>query len=132
MDQRKGEHRLLAVLISVPHVAAELASEYWKLLRGFERSIAQLPQDAQPRFQAQARYAATRLDAILSLAGLRIVAFDGQPFDPKMPAIPINTDKVQGSEGVFVERTLEPAVIEGMTAVITGKVYLASPKHRSE
>jgi len=109
----------------MPTPAAELASEFWKLLRGFERSIALTPEGARSRLAAQARYATGRLDAILAAAGMRVVAFDGLPFEENMPAIAINADEFAGSpERVFVERTLEPAVIEGMTVVLTGKVYL--------
>ena len=109
------------------HAAAELASEFWKLLRGFERSIALTPEDARPRFAAQARYATGRLEAILTAAGMRLVTFDGLPFEENMAAIAINADEVAGSpERLIVERTLEPAIMDGMTVVMTGKVYLAN------
>jgi hypothetical protein len=112
---------------------AELASEFWKLLRGFERIVALTPADARQRFAAQARYAAGRLDTILAAAGMRVVSFDGQPFEENMPAIAINADEVAGSpERLIVERTLEPAVVEGMTVVMTGKVYLAKTSDTPE
>jgi hypothetical protein len=112
---------------------AELASEFWKLLRGFERSIALTPESARSRLAAQARYAAGRLDSILAAAGMRVVAFDGLPFEENMPAIAINADEFARSpEPVFVERTLEPAIIEGMTVVMTGKVYLTKLMSSSE
>src|SRR5262245_18879862 len=105
--------------------AAELASEYWKLLKGVEKAVTLVPIEARGRYQAQARYAASRLDAILATVEMRIVSFDGELFEPNMPAIAINADEVAGTSGeAVVERTLEPAVISGLNVVITGKVYL--------
>jgi hypothetical protein len=107
------------------NATAELASEYWKLLKGFERSITLVPEDARQRFAAQARYATTRLESILTASGMRLVSFDGQYFEENMPAVAVNADEVAGSAArLIVERTLEPAIVDGMTVVLTGKVYL--------
>jgi hypothetical protein len=103
---------------------AELASEYWKLLKSFERALAIVPDEARGRLLAQARYASTRLDTILRSVGMRVVVFDGSPFEINMPAVAINADEFVGVESVLVERTIEPAIVSDMTVVITGKVYL--------
>ena len=103
---------------------AELGAEYWKLLRNFERTIERVPDDDRPRLQATARYAASRLSSILENADLRIVCFDGQQFEVNLPVVPVNSDEVQGVERTVVERTLEPTVLDGMTVLMTGKVYL--------
>jgi hypothetical protein len=73
---------------------------------------------------AQARYATGKLDAILTSAGMRLVAFDGLPFEINMPAIAVNADEYVDSENLIVERTLEPAIVLDMKVIITGKVYL--------
>jgi hypothetical protein len=112
---------------------AELASEFWKLLKGFEKAIAMAPIDARPRLLAQARYAASRLDTILAGEDMRIVSFDGGSFEPSMPAVAINADEIAGMPGEWiVERTLEPAVISGVTVVMTGKVYLSKRPSSTE
>jgi hypothetical protein len=92
-------------------VLARLAVEYWKLLRSFERAIDLTSQDARVRLSAQARYAAGRLEALLSDAKMKIVSFDGMSFEVNLPAVAINGEDVSGLENVFVERTIEPAVI---------------------
>ena len=115
------------------NATAELASEFWKLLQGFEKVISLAPMDARSRLLAQARYAASRLDAILTAEDMRIVTFDGKQFEPNMPAVAINADEVAGMFGEpIVERTVEPAVVAGLTVVITGKVYLAKPVSSTE
>jgi hypothetical protein len=104
---------------------AELASEYWKLLKGFERSIASAPIEIKPRLQAQARYASGRLNSILERSGMRIVSFDGLIFEVNMPAIAINADDYDHSDNLVVETTLEPAVVSDMAVLLTGKVFVS-------
>ena len=103
---------------------AELASEYWKLLKSFERAAVAAPDGARTRLLAQARYASARLESILDSVGMRVVALDGLPFEINMPAVAINADDFAGDERVVVERTIEPAIVSDMTVIITGKVYL--------
>src|SRR5262249_46283701 len=105
--------------------SAELASEFWKLLKAFEKAVALAPIEARPRLLAQARYAASRLVTILAGEDMRIVSFDGGSFEQSIAAVAINADEIAGMPGEpIVERTLEPAVISGVTVIITGKVYL--------
>jgi hypothetical protein len=105
-------------------VLARLAVEYWKLLRSFERAIDLTSQDARVRLSAQARYAAGRLEALLSDAKMKIVSFDGMSFEVNLPAVAINGEDVSGLENVFVERTIEPAVIFDLNVILMGKVFL--------
>lgn len=107
---------------------AQLAVEQWKLLRAFERVIATVSPEAEARFSAQSRYSASRLDTLLSQAGLRIVSFDGLPFETNLPAVVLNAEDVTGLPDLVVEKTVEPAVIRDMTVLMTGKVILAQSK----
>lgn len=113
-------------------VLARLAVEYWKLLRSFEKARDMAPQDAKVRLSAQGRYAAGRLDALLSDAKMRLVSFDGSLFEINLPATAINSEDVSGLEGAFVERTIEPAVLSGMNVVLMGKVFVAPPAERED
>jgi hypothetical protein len=104
---------------------AEIAIEYWKLLKSQERAVAAAPADAQQRLSAQGRYAAGRLSAILEREGLRIVEFDGQTFEVNLPAMALNADEMPDADGAIVERTIEPAIVsKDGGVVIMGKVYL--------
>ena len=104
---------------------AELAIEYWKLLKSQERAVAAAAAESQQRLAAQGRYAAGRLAAILDREGLRIVEFDGQAFEVNLPAIALNADEMPDSQGVIVERTIEPALVsKDGSVVVMGKVYL--------
>lgn len=105
---------------------AHLAVEYWKLLRTLERAIELSPDNTKERIASQARYAASRLDALLHEQNMSLQAFDGMEFEVNLPASAINGDEFREGVTSVVERTLEPAVISHMRVLLMGKVYLAS------
>ena len=111
--------------MSNQQLMAELASEYWKLLRAFERAATLAPESARGRLTAQARYSGGRLNSLIDKAGLRLATFDGMMFEINMPAIAVNAEDVSGSQALVVERTIEPTVISKSTVILTGKVFLA-------
>jgi hypothetical protein len=104
---------------------AQLAVEYWKLLRTVERAIEAAPAGSRERFVSQARYSASRLDALLTEQNMSVQTFDGMDFEVNLPASPINGDDFPNNGEAVVERTLEPAVISNMRVVSMGKVFLA-------
>jgi hypothetical protein len=103
---------------------AELASEYWKLLQAFERSVVMAPDPARARLGAQARYSSERLTILMERAGMRIVSFDGLKFEVNLPAIAVNAEDIPSGQACVVERTLEPAVVADNSVIMTGKVFV--------
>ena len=103
---------------------ANLAVEYWKLLRALERAIDRLPQEHVAKTAAQLKYSAHKFDSLLSEGGLNLVIFDGQKYEPNLPATALNADDFTDGEHLTVETTVEPAVIENMTVLLFGKVVL--------
>ena len=113
-------------------VLARLAVEYWKLLRSFERTVDFAPLDARTRLAAQARYAASRLEALLLDANMKIVSFEGVAFEVNLPAIAINGEDFVGQDNLVVDQTIEPAIVSDMAVLLMGKVLLQqSPKSGS-
>lgn len=109
---------------------AELASEYWKLVRAFERSIALTPAAHHNRLNAQARYATSKLDTILERIGFKIATFDGAVFEINLPVTAVNAEDVNSNSSCMIERTLEPTIILDDQVVLTGKVFLVEKKDR--
>ena len=103
---------------------ANLAVEYWKLLRAFERTIDRLPCEHVAKTAAQLRFSARKLDSLLNEGGLNLVTFDGQRFEPNLPASALNAEDFAAGEQLIVETTVEPAVVENMTVLLLGKVVL--------
>ena len=100
---------------------ADLAVDFWKLHRAFERIIVHLDEDRAHRASAQARFAAARLDISLTAAGMRFVRFDGQLLGPELPMETINADELADIAGPVVIETIEPAVLAGDRVVRMGR-----------
>ena len=103
---------------------AHLVVEYWKLLKAFERTIGRLPQEHVAKTTAQLRFSAGKLDSLLKDGGLNLVTFEGQKFEPNIPATALNVDDFTDGEILTIETTVEPAVVENMNVLLLGKVVL--------
>lgn len=106
---------------------AQLAVEYWRLLRTLERAVSLAPEDLRERIASQARYAIARFETILMEQKISIQEFDGLDFEVNLPVSPVNGDDFQGDGNgqLIIERTIEPTVICDMRVILTGKVLLA-------
>jgi hypothetical protein len=107
-------------------IFAQLAVDYWKLMRAFDRTRALAGQPHEARLEAQAKYADGRLTSALNAASMRLVSFDGAAYTADLPVSAINADEFpdQAEAGLRVASTLEPAVIQDMTVIRTGRVAL--------
>ena len=103
---------------------AELTVECWRLLRLTERLIQDQSAGRQAGARAQARYVRGRLDAILGAQGIRLIAYDGEPYGPGLPVTIANADELHRSEGLVVQETLEPTLVTDGRVVAMGKVIL--------
>src|SRR5436309_2544505 len=117
--------KLIGVSMPLPeNDLVELASEYWKLIRAFERSIALAPDAHHNRLNAQARYSNGKLDTILNSAGIKIATFEGAEFEINLPVTAVNAEDVSSEGTCIIERTLEPTILVNDEVVLTGKVFL--------
>lgn len=104
--------------------AAELAVDYWKLLKVCERMMKSLPEDRRKRAGAQVRFSATRLENHLDALGIELLTFEGAQFGPELPAVAINADDFGSAENLLVESAIEPAVIMHGKVVQNAQVML--------
>lgn len=106
---------------------AELAAEFWKLLRNYDRVVEAAPDNLKAGLIAQAKYGNRRLFTILDRYGMHIETFDGLPYSANLPVTAVNAEDFVNGDAV-IEQTLEPAIIIGTTAVKTGRVFLRAEK----
>jgi len=102
----------------------ELAVEQWRLIRLLERLSERVPFESQSRVQAQARYAGSKLDAILLDADMTLERFEGRLFEPGLPVTSLNSDEVPNDRPLLVQETIEPAVLQNGRVLQLGKVTL--------
>jgi hypothetical protein len=102
----------------------KLATEYWRLLKLTERAVADAQNEKSASVAAQLRYSMSRLSTICAEAGLKLVSYDREPYLPNLPVTVANSDETELSEGLIVERTVEPTIIGDGQVVAMGKVFL--------
>jgi hypothetical protein len=107
---------------------ANLAVEYWKLLRLTGRSLEFVPEVQKHGMAAQFRFFHERLHNILAAENMECVSFEGRVFEVNMPAVAVNAEDLAADQEHIVERTLEPAVILAGQMLVSGKVFLRSAK----
>jgi hypothetical protein len=108
-----------------------LVVENWRLIRVLERIAGDLPVVDQPRVTAQARYSSRKLSDLLSDADMSIATFDGRPFEASLPVSAINLADFEKAEGLIVQETVEPAVLQGGRVAVLGKVIVSESSNVS-
>lgn len=101
---------------------ANLATDYWKLLRSCDRLTESLPGDRSERFAAQLRFSAGRLAQHLSALDIELATFEGQPFGPEIPAVAINHDEFSEADSLIVDKAIEPAIIHKGQVIHSARV----------
>lgn len=110
--------------MSTDNISA-MAIEFWKLIRSYERILIFLPPEHHAKTQAQVRFSARRLAAVLEESGIRLVTFDGQVFEPNLPVTAVNMEDFGNTdENLIIEQTIEPTVMNDNSIVSMGKVVL--------
>lgn len=113
-------------------VLADLASEYWKLLKNYDHVITAAPEHLRSGLLAQAKFGARRLASILEMAGMRLETFDGIEYSTNLPVSAVNADEFSVEAHPVVEQTLEPAIVQGGVAIRPGRVYLAAANKEAD
>jgi hypothetical protein len=104
------------------NVLVDLAVESWRFGRLFGRLLSKLDAAEQGRLRSQARWFERKLAESLTLAGLRIVNIEGQPFDPGLAATPINIEDFEVDDRLIVDQMLDPIIMGSNGLVRTGTV----------
>jgi hypothetical protein len=102
----------------------KLTTEYWRLLKLAERTVADMQSEKTASVAAQLRYSMSRLTTICAGGGLKLISYDRQPYVPNLPVTVANSDETDSSDQLIVERTIEPTIIADGQLVAMGKVLL--------
>ena len=102
---------------------AELGNLSWKLCEALERELAFAASDRAESGAAMLRFARRRMETILAGQELRLVTYEGEPWDAKIPPSPLNPDEMEGA-AALVDSTVEPTFLGPQGVVRAGKVLL--------
>jgi hypothetical protein len=102
----------------------KIATEYWRLLKLTERTVAAIQNEKTASVATQLRYSMSRLRTICAEGGLKLISYDREPYAPNLPVTVANSDETDSSDELIVERTVEPTIIADGQVVAMGKVFL--------
>lgn len=102
----------------------KLATEYWRLLKTCERTLADTPTEKVQGPLAQLRYSASRLGPICQEAGLRLIAYENLEYEPNLPVTVSNAEDAADFAKPVIDRTLEPTIMADGEVLAMGKVIL--------
>ena len=103
---------------------ANLALEYWKLLRMFDRVLPNYPPDKQLKLKSQVKYAKSRLDGILEEVNMRLMVYDGETYSPNLPVTVLNLSEYGEDNIPVIEQTLSPTIVCDGKIILMGQVVL--------
>lgn len=119
--------------------AIDRSADLWRLMFAYERLIESLPAKRQGAAYAKARRLfGSLVPHVLDLLdphGIRIVVFEGLPYEPNYPLEAVNADDFESGESLCVSTTLEPAFVQKGQVLRFAKVELtrqASKKNTGE
>lgn len=105
-------------------VLVKLTTEYWRLLKLAERTVADMQNEKMASVAAQLRYSILRLKTICAEGGLKLISYDREAYVPNLPVTVANSDEADFSDELIVARTVEPTIIADGQVVAMGKVLL--------
>lgn len=103
------------VTISHEEIIVRIVTENWRLMKLFMRVIAKLDPSEANRYSNQVRYFQKTIHDSLEEVGMKLVNLEGQFFDPGMAATPLNIDKFEVDDKLFVDQMIEPLIMQDGT-----------------
>jgi hypothetical protein len=97
----------------------DISVEGWRFARVFARLLSKLDAGVAARYNNQARYFLKKIDDGLAEAGLHILSFEGQKFDPGMAVTALNIAGLGPQDVLVIDQMVEPVVM-GPEAVVRG------------
>lgn len=101
-----------------------IASELFRFKHVFAKAVGKLEAEEQARYNSQYAWFSKKVLKALEDSGLRVISADGQNYDPGMAVIPLNLEDFEANDNLYVEKTMEPIIMEGDTVLKVGTVIL--------
>ena len=111
--------------IALRNAIISMTVESWRLVKVLERLLNSVDAKEQQRYQGKIRWFVKKTDEALKSAGLNMVNYEGRPYDPGIPATPINLEDFKADEKLYVMQMLEPVIVDSEGKIVkTGTVSL--------
>ncbi len=102
----------------------EMAVESWRFRSVFEKAISKLDAGESSRYVSQLNWFIKKTAAALENVGLRLVNVEGKEYDIGMAVTPLNMDDFDEHDCLFVDRMIEPIIMDAESVFKMGTVIL--------
>lgn len=111
--------------------AVQLCVEFWKLAKAAAKTVELLDETQGRKLSSQIKFSERQLATLAAGLEIKIVDFDGEDFHPGLAASADNEDDFEAETDLVVTKTLEPAIVSGMSVLKSGRV-LVGPKPENQ
>jgi hypothetical protein len=111
-------------LATLENSLIRIAVETWRFNQVFRRIVNKLESAEQGRYDGHFNWLLKEVTEALEDAGLHISNLEGLPFDPGLPATPLNLDEFTENDELYVESMIEPVIMNQYGIVKTGTITL--------
>lgn len=101
-----------------------VALELFRFRRVFEKALSKLGDGDREKYARQFAWFYKSVKRALEDADMKIIDFEGQPYDPGMAVTPLNIDEFENGDELCVLQTIEPIVMLNDTVYKTGTIIL--------
>lgn len=116
---------LLAKNAALKQSVITMTVEAWRLCSVLDRLLLSVDVKESQRYQSKIRWFLKKAMEALTTAGLHVSDYSGQPYDPGIPATPINLEDFESTDDLVVVHMLEPVILdENGNVVKTGTILL--------
>lgn len=106
------------------NTAVQLCVEFWKLAKAASKTVDLLDEAQGRKLSSQIKFSERQLTTLAAGLEIMIVDFDGEDFHPGLAASADNEDDFETETDLVVTKTIEPAIVSGMSVLKSGRVIV--------
>lgn len=101
-----------------------IATELFRFRNVFEKMLGKMEAAEQRKYASQYMWFEKKVLKALENAGFRILNVEGKLYDPGMAVTPLNIDEFEEGDELFVQKMIEPIVLQENAVYKEGTVLL--------
>ena len=125
VQETSVQHNSSEEIVLLRRSLKNIAVEAWRLERMLAKLLSNLDCKEQARYASKIRWFVKSTYTALDEAGLKLVDYEGHPYDSGIPVTPINLDDFSEEDALYISQMIEPIIIDSNGNVVhSGTVSL--------
>lgn len=103
---------------------ANIAVEEWRFKSVFQRMLDELDPFGGSKYLSKYNWFSKQVNIAIQESGLKVINYDGKRFEIGMAVTPINIDEFEEGKDLYIDRMVEPIIMDNGKIIKTGSVIL--------